>query len=126
MEVSIFKKVLYGIAPEVGASLGKVISPEVIPNFLACQIETRKFSLYILCSENNDWAFVEDYDPESCELIFINNELISSKLKDIYNIKTLTKEELNLPFKATNSMLESDIKYWRPKTMGEGLFNWWD
>jgi len=40
----------------------------------------------------------------------------------------LTKNDLDRPFRAADwpSMSSSDINYWKPATVGEALFNYWD
>jgi len=60
------------------------------------------------------------------ELEFIDCPEISDLLMERLNILPLTKEELDSSFSDRSYLLESDIKYWQPKKLGDGLFNWWD
>ena len=66
------------------------------------------------------------YDKNNCQLDFIDFEKFSSLLEEIYKVKTYKVEELNDSFEKKDYLLESDINYWKPVTLGEGIFNWWD
>ncbi|RXF00540.1 hypothetical protein [Pseudoalteromonas phenolica] len=126
MEISEFRRVMFGLAREVDASICDVLVPDVVPNFIACNLRASEFSIYVLCNEQSEWAFVSDYDPTNQKLNFVDNEVISSILSNSFSIRVASVEELGSPFVARDKMLESDIKYWKPQTMGEALFNWWD
>ncbi|TQV73900.1 hypothetical protein FLL45_13630 [Aliikangiella marina] len=126
MNTKEFKLVVYGISTELGSSPGQVIEPNVTPNFWACKLEHQLFNVFIICSENNEWALLDSYDPTKCELNFIDNEMISKALSSRFGIVLNLKKKLESDFIALPSMSENDIKYWRPKNLGEGIFNWWD
>ena len=95
-------------------------------NFHAALINLNSKEFFIICSIHGDWAFINKFNPNDHELDFIDCTVFSDILKNRYDIDTYTKEELNGPFSIKPYLLESDIKYWEPKTLGEGIFNWWD
>jgi len=124
MEFSDFKKIIFNICSESGASVISFSEAIETPNFHASFIEFQNNKIYILCSENNDWAFSTNLQYNN--LKFINCSELSVKLEKLYGIKAYTKNDLCGNFSENVKISEYDIKYWKPKTLGEGLFNWWD
>jgi len=124
MDLALFKKIIYGASNQVDFDIIKLLEPEVTPNFYVAWIKGRDAKFVVLASHNNDWSFAAEY--EWCQLDFINNSKLAAVLLNQFGIHVLTKEELNAPFETRPYIDDADIKYWKPKTLGEGLFNWWD
>jgi len=51
---------------------------------------------------------------------------VTDALKSIAEVVPLSAAELAGPFSAKSHVRASDIRYWKPGNLGEGLFNWWD
>ena len=121
-----FKSLIASAASQLGLEVVEVRDSGITPNFHLAHLKSHNTSFCVVRSEENFWAFCEYVDPMICELVFIDNKVLSKILNEQFGIKVLTKEELESPFIKEPYMTKSDINYWQPKSKGEGLFNWWD
>ncbi len=128
------------IAKKIGAALyyrvGPIHEPEVTPNFSYVEF-TGRFNhqegakRYLLNSYDGCWAVCSHVrsDARGIKLQFVDCAEIAAKLKEFYGINVMSKAELEAEFQLTPDlpyMCDSDLKYWKPQTMGAALFNWWD
>lgn len=79
----------------------------------------------MLQSHAGDWALCSEVGFD-CRLVFDDAPSISEALERCHGIRLHSKAALLGPFVRTEGISESDIKYWKPQTLGEALFNWWD
>jgi hypothetical protein len=65
---------------------------------------------------------------ESGPLTFIDAPELLAVLAEQPGFRVLTTSDLNAPFDAAAwpGIGAADIKYWKPATVGEALFNYWD
>ena len=126
MKLDEFKQIVFDISQRLYLKVGQVEKADITPNFHAAEILGEEKPIYVLCNENREWAFSSIYEKYNCKLNYVNYEKFSSLLTEIYKEKVYRVEELNGPFKEKDYLLESDILYWKPVTLGEGVFNWWD
>ncbi len=126
MEYVKFKKLIYQASYICEFKIESLHEPNIIPNFYSAKVSQYNYgeTLFILCSINNEWALAK-------EVLYVNIEFIDDfnftrKLNSIFGIKFLTKIELDGPFEKRFYMSNSDIKYWKPMTLGNGIYNWWD
>ena len=63
-------------------------------------------------------TFIKVQNIEQALTNYTSYQLLSKELLDT----TVTEEELE----ALNSMEHSQFDYWKPDTLGEIIFNWWD
>lgn len=124
MDTSTFKQIIYSLSQQIGAQVVNIYPPQVTPNFIAAYLKLHQQDLYILCSENNDWAFCQQLQP--FKLQFIDMPDLAQTLHNLSNIQVYNTTKLNAPFVAQSWMSKHDINYWQPKTLGDALFNWWD
>jgi hypothetical protein len=128
------------IVKKIGVALycrvGAIHAPEITPNFSYVEF-TGQFDhqegakRYLLYSCDGCWAVCSHVisDERGIKLQFVDCAEIAAKLKAFYGINVLSKAELEAEFQLLPDlpyMSESDLKYWKPRTMGEALFNWWD
>ncbi len=88
-----------------------------------------KEQFYILMSNDGQWALAKPIVENSCKITFIDKPIVSEQFKNLFGIEIITVEELNSKFKRLKFMDKSwdkDLKYWKPKTLGEAIYNWWD
>lgn len=124
MDRSNFQQTIYRLSQYVGADVMEIHLPEVTPNFIAASLNIKQQTVYILCSDNQDWAFSQQLQP--FKLQFIDHPLLANMLHNLANIQVYCTSQLNAPFVAQSWMSKHDINYWKPQTLGEALFNWWD
>jgi hypothetical protein len=120
---------------------GKVIefrlADDVTPNFHQGLIAYRERTVAVACTR--DSAVLALAEPrtigfvnsvgESGPLTFVDApELVAVLAALLPGSQVLTPSELNGPFDAATwpSISSNDIAYWRPGTLGEALFNYWD
>ena len=126
MDYSGFKTIVYQIIQQLDGKVNSCWQASATPNFHAAEIEFKRQKIYVLCNIEGDWAYSSYFAEDDCNLAFINFPEFSALLMQLYGYVSLTQTELDGRFVAREHMLASDIKYWRPQTLGEGLFNWWD
>ncbi|HMY29316.1 MAG TPA: hypothetical protein PK211_10115 [Agitococcus sp.] len=112
MDTTEFKRLIYTISQQTGATVVDVQSPQVTPNFVVASLRLNMQTFYILCSENNDWAFSQQLQP--FKLQFIDHPLLANMLHNLANIQVYCTSQLNAPFVAQSWMSKHDINYWKP------------
>ncbi|MGV6860682.1 MAG: hypothetical protein ACWA41_02870 [Putridiphycobacter sp.] len=121
-----FKHTVFTICNELNLTVTHFYPAGITPNFHVAHINNGALDLFVLCSQDNYWAYSSFYSQMECRLEFIDFPEFSELLFKYYDIKVLTKEELDCPFSNRYNLLEYDINYWKPQKEGDGLFNWWD
>ncbi|MBC6449665.1 hypothetical protein GPZ80_21105 [Actinokineospora sp. HBU206404] len=116
---------------------GKVIefrfSDRAAPNFHQGVIAYRDRLIAAVCSR--DLALVTLAEPRTIEitdgaesgpLTFLDDPDLLAVMAGRYRV--LTTAELNQPCDPTlwPNLDPRDIRYWKPNTLGEALFNYWD
>lgn len=117
---------MYEIALAVNGKIVSIHTPSVTPNFFAAELSFNGTTLFVLCSTNELWAFSEKLNPSECELTFVDSQILSATLSNLFGFTPLTTVELNSPYKKLADISDADILYWKPKSLGEAIFNWWD
>ncbi len=126
MSFKVFKEIVYRICRELNYSVIQFYEADITPNFHTAHVRMNEKDLFVLCSHENHWAYSSFYSTSECRLEFLDVPNFSKLLFDYYDIQVHSTEELNSMFSNKYNCLESDIKYWKPRTEGDGLFNWWD
>jgi len=126
MDIIEFKKIVSSTVSQLAMKPIEYREAGITPNFHFAHVKGVNFEFGVICSIEDNWAFCKYIEPMICELDFIDHESLSQILRDQFCIKVLTTQELNGQFVKEPYMHNSDIKYWQPKSKGEGLFNWWD
>ena len=126
MRIEEFKQIIFDISQRLYLKVGIIDEPDFTPNFHIAEILGKEVAIYVLCNENREWAFSSFYEKHNWQLKFIDFENFSSLLNSIYNERIYKAEELNGPFQKKDYLTEDDILYWKPITLGEGVYNWWD
>ena len=126
MDTKNFKSITFGVASTLQWKVANLYEPVVTPNFWVAELTHGNETIYLLCSRKGDWAVSSFFSPEVCELWFEDCPQISTVLEALYKIRVHSKSELNEAFVPSADMSPKDVKYWKPETMGQGLFNWRD
>lgn len=121
-----FKKIVFNICRELNISVIRLYESGITPNFHTAHIRTNDIDLFVLCSYNNHWAYSSFFSETECRLTFVDFPEFSKLLIEFYDIQPHDSKELYNSFTNKYNQSKEDIKYWKPQTEGEGLFNWWD
>lgn len=126
VQLATFKQIVHAAGRMAGGRIVEIIEPGVTPNFLAARIEIGPTSCYVLCSQANNWAFVEAIQPALAPLRFTDCPAFADALQCLFGLSPFTRVALLAPFEKWPSLAECDLRYWKPNTLGDALFNWWD
>jgi len=126
MKFSDFKKIVYSLKMPKEMEIISFSEAGVTPNFHVAYVKEGISEFCILSSIQDEWAFSERLAEFSCDLSFIDRIDLAFALKEGFGIITRNKKELDASFVLQDYMHESDVKYWAPKSLGTGMFNWWD
>jgi hypothetical protein len=126
MAPSAFKQIVFEIARQAGGRVADIVEPDITPNFIAARIELGPTRCYLLHADADHWAFTEAIEPALTPLTFTDCPALAEAMTRLFGITPLTRAELNAPFTKLPGLSDSDIRYWKPRTLGDALFNWWD
>lgn len=128
-----FKRMAYGCAIPCAYTVAALLERGVTPNFHTAVLENQNCRVHLLGHSTYPiFAFAEPREVHSCQLVFRDELQISEVLKQSYpHVEVATLEELSSPISKSDleklDRAEIDqIKYWKPSTIGELAFNWWD
>lgn len=137
-DVRSFRHACYAFARRTGGEVIEFrLADDVTPNFHQGLIAYRERTVAVACT--HDSAVLALAEPrtidfvdgvgESGPLTFVDApELVAVLAALLPGSQVLTPSELNGPFDAATwpHISSDDITYWRPGTLGEALFNYWD
>ena len=126
MATSTFRQIVFETVRQAGGRVIDIIEPGVTPNFTAAHIELGPTRCYLLHAGADLWAFAEAIEPALSPLAFTDCPELAEAMTRLFGITPLTRVELNAPFTKLPGLSDSDIRYWKPRTLGDALFNWWD
>lgn len=125
-----FKQLCFDIVSRNG---GKVIcfnTPQSPANFYYAQVEILGNRLYILLNEHYPYLTFASAD-EFEDIKFIDNPFLYEQFAPFYQI--IGTVELNSHFNQNmvnkadlNSAELEQLAYWKPETVGQIIFNYWD
>jgi hypothetical protein len=128
-----FRLACYELARRTGATVSEFRFAEgATPNFDQGIVTYRGRTVAVVRARDSAlFAIAEPrvVDPagagDAGPLTFVDEPVLAAALPDV---RVLTKAELDAPFETTDwpDVLLSDIRYWKPATVGEALFNYWD
>jgi hypothetical protein len=129
-----FRGVCYGIARRTG---GRVVDfwmadGDVTPNYNQGIIDYGDRRLAIVCTRDRMVPFLAVAEPKGLgewgSLTFVDAPEIVAILAELPDVRVFTKAELAVPLdiKLWPDVSPHDVKYWRPDSLGDALFNDWD
>ncbi|WP_230200279.1 hypothetical protein [Bacillus niameyensis] len=125
-----FKQLCFDVAIRSGGKVIDFKSPRYTENFYYAQVKILDNQFYILLNEHFPYlAFASVV--EFGNIKFIDEPFIYEQFSPFYQV--LKSVELNAPFnqnlvkptELNNAELEQ-ISYWKPETIGQLIFNYWD
>lgn len=136
------RQIVYPVARRIGARVVAVHEPKIRPNFFAVVLDEPLHPgdirrLYLLYSIDYDaWAVVLPRDPsaeplEGCSQLhaplFFDHEGLAEAMADSHGIAVWPSYDLSMPVPdGFPERLPNDVAFWRPRRLGDALFNGWD
>ncbi|MCR8929761.1 hypothetical protein NLI92_005272 [Priestia megaterium] len=132
-----FKNICFNLVGKKQGRILKIDEPNLATNFLKVKVDISNQELYVLLNAYYPFLALAS-TVEFQHINFIDDPALSKDFMPFY--KVLSKEELSEPLnirkskgklslenknKLNSSELEQ-IFYWKPKTVGEVIFNFWD
>lgn len=125
-DFSNFKHIIYTTCHTLHATPSDWFVPDITPNFYAVRMTTRDTEFFVLCNHAGQWAYSSTFEPMRCNLSFIDQPAFSATLQHLFGITPLTTAELMADFYLQPDLSMADVQYWKPRTIGDALFHWWD
>lgn len=132
-----FKQLCFSVLPRLEGGFVGFIDPCCHGNFIDVKVSLRDTKLHILLNKYYPIiAFASNVEFGS--VTFIDNPILSEQFSSSYRV--LSCRELNKPIslnggskecllKNENELNQAELEqvaYWKPRTMGEIIFNQWD
>lgn len=132
VDLSTFTAVCHYAARAIRGTVSQVIPAGVTPNFHTAEIAQRDLRTSVLGHTTiAAVAFAELLPPDDHALRFTDRPELAAAIQTVSDLQILTTEQLNAPLStadlsALGAGEHEQITYWRPHTVGELLFNYWD
>ncbi|MFE3171080.1 hypothetical protein ACFXPA_26085 [Amycolatopsis sp. NPDC059090] len=135
VDVRDVRRLCYGFARQTGGTLAEFRIPDVTPNFWQAVVQYPDRTISVVAA--NDAPVLALARPRSLDfapsrewgpLEFVDEPELAAVLAETDQFRVLTPADLERSFKAEDwpHLTRSDIAYWKPATVGEALFNYWD
>ncbi len=128
-----FKRIVYACAARLDFLITDVRERDITPNFHDAILNGNGERVHVLGHSNFPiFAFAEPREDYSCELVFRDMDSVSNLLEEMFPYVAVAKlEELSRQITDYDlSQLDraelEQVKYWKPATIGQLVFNWWD
>ncbi|MFD4240502.1 hypothetical protein ACFWP3_02665 [Streptomyces sp. NPDC058525] len=127
-----FKTACHAVARSIGGTVGEVTPPGVTPNFHTAVITTSSGRSTVLCHAVLPVvAFVASPPQAGASLPDFTPPPAWAAAFETGGFRLLHVNELRMPLASadTSELAEAELEqvgYWRPSTVGELMFNWWD
>jgi hypothetical protein len=128
-----FNRLVYAVAASQNWTVESVAEAGMPPNFHAAKLSSSGSHIYLVGHSNFPIvAFVERLEQTNHRLQFVDNVAIAGEISRLWpDVEIGTATVLNRPI--TDSDLaqlsptdRNQVHYWKPQTIGQLAFNWWD
>ncbi|UPZ28471.1 hypothetical protein MUK60_11960 [Streptomyces sp. LRE541] len=132
VDVGAFKTACHAVARSIRATVGEVTPAGVTPSFHTVLITAPGIGSTVLCHEVLPVvAFAASRPQAGAPLADFTSPPAWADAFELGGFRLLDVEELSMPLAAadTSELAEAEleqVRYWRPSTVGELMFNWWD
>lgn len=131
VEGKLLKRICYSSVFSVDGQIIHFSKPKYPVNFYSVKVKILEDTFYLLLNDNYPFiAFVSKIN-ELYGITFIDDPMLTQKLAPYYQVlgtellyTTLNLEILEMS--ALNPLEKQAIDYWKPKTIGDIIFNFWD
>lgn len=127
-----FKRAIFSAFNRDGWRVGSLLPRSGTPNFHTAEIVSTNESTLVVCNGTYPiYAFADTSGLDNCLLTFRDYPNLAERLKAFPNLMVASVSDLSrLITDADIANLDKceaeQIKYWKPKTIGEIVFNWFD
>lgn len=127
-----YKSIIVPMLSSHGYRLIETQKAGVTPNFHTLTFQKKDIVFNILCNATHKViAFTNNPIKEYQSIQFIDYQEVQKLFETYGDITVVMADELNRPItdndsKNLNEAEWKQIAYWKPQSIGEIIFNWWD
>ncbi|MDO0910981.1 hypothetical protein QQM39_08965 [Streptomyces sp. DT2A-34] len=132
VDVGAFRAACHAVARSIRATVGEVTPAGVTPSFHTVLITAPGIRSTVLCHEVLSVVACAASPPQvGAPLTYFTAPPAWADAFELGGFRLLDVGELSTPLAAadTSELAEAEleqVRYWRPSTVGELMFNWWD
>lgn len=131
VDLKTWKSDIYTVARTAGLRVLDVQPASVTPNFHSAALMSKDRALFVLCNASLPVVAVVAERPAPGRLLFVNDERIASSFKRqgtylVADATDLARRLTGADVAALGPVEQDQIAYWKPETVGEVVFNWFD
>ena len=128
-----FKRLVHAVASSQDWTVASIAEAGCTPNFHAARLQSPTRSIFVLGHSNFQIICIAvQTDDADQQLEFIDEPKIAAEVSRLFpDIEISSATELNRPI--TDADLaqlpqkeREQVNYWKPRTIGQLAFNWWD
>jgi hypothetical protein len=129
-----FKQIVFGCATRSGFAVANIIERGVTPNFHTAVLDNSRERLLMLGHSTYPIiAFAQPHESDyACSLVFRDAKVIADSIAEMFpdaivaTAAELSKSIATSDLARLNPAEIEQFNYWKPTTVGELAFNWWD
>lgn len=128
-----FKRIVFAVSTVQRLAVSQLNERSVTPNFHQARLDDSKMSILMLGHSTFPLiAFAKPENADATKLLFVDCSRIADAMRNLFpDVRIAHASELNQELTESRmSVLDvierEQIEYWKPKTIGEVVFNWWD
>ena len=128
-----FKQIVFAVATKQRLSVLQLTERSVTPNFNVARLADSEMSILMLGHSTYPLiAFEKSLDAMATTLLFVDCSRIADEIQTLFpgvaiaNANELKRQLIESYMSLLDSIERELIEYWKPRTIGEVAFNWWD
>jgi hypothetical protein len=128
-----FKRIVFAVATNQRLEVSRLTERSVTPNFHAARLIDSEMSILLLGHATYPLiAFAKPVNTDATQMRFVDCSRIAIEMQNLFSDVTIAAtNELNRELTESDKPLldaieREQIEYWKPSTIGEVVFNWWD
>lgn len=128
-----FKRIVFAVAANLRLDVSILAERNVTPNFHVARLDDSELSVLMLGHSIYPLiAFAKSANPDASRLQFVDCARIANEMQNLFpDVIIAGSDELARKLTESDQALldvveREQIKYWKPTTVGEVAFNWWD
>lgn len=128
-----FKRLVHTVAASGDWTVTSIAEADITPNFHAARLQSPTVSLLILGHSNFPIiCFAAQIDDTKQRLEFVDEPTLAAEIARLFPyVEIGDATELNRPITDDDlaQLTQTDrkqVNYWKPRTIGQLAFNWWD
>lgn len=128
-----FRRLVHTVAASRNWTVSSIADAGITPNFHFAKLESPHRSIFILGHSNYPIvAFAKQVSDADQRLEFVDESEIASEISRLFpNVAIANAADFNRSITEDDlaqlaSTDRKQIEYWKPRTIGQLAFNWWD